>query len=79
MDEWPLDDLVPDALRIPFGVIVIHELWYEVPKVPFAQRHDAIEALCFDRPDEALCVRIAVRCGRGYTDHANADRAEEHL
>jgi hypothetical protein len=30
---------------IPFGVIVVHELSYEVAKMPFAERHDAIEAL----------------------------------
>ena len=29
---------------IPFRVMVVHELSYELPKVPFAQRHDAIEA-----------------------------------
>jgi hypothetical protein len=41
---------------IPFLAIVVHELSYEVPKVPFPQRHDAVEALCLDRPDEALYV-----------------------
>jgi hypothetical protein len=64
---------------IPFGVIVVHELSYEVPKVPFAQRHDAMEALRFDRPDEALGVRIAVRCGRRCANDANADRAKQLL
>ena len=39
---------------IPFLAIVVHELSYEVPKVPLPQRHDAVEALCLDRPDEAL-------------------------
>jgi hypothetical protein len=40
---------------------VVHELSYEVPKVPFAERHDTIETFGFDRPDESLRVRIAVR------------------
>jgi len=52
----PLNQLVSDALMIPFLAIVVHELSYEVPKVPLPQRHDAVEALCLDRPDEALYV-----------------------
>ena len=77
LDERPLDEFVSDALMIPFCVIVVHELSYEVPKVPFAQRHDAIKALPLNRSDEALRVRIAVRCGRGRANHANADRTEQ--
>jgi hypothetical protein len=77
LDERPLDEFVSDAPMIPFCVIVVHELSYEVPKVPFAQRHDAIKALPLNRSDEALRVRIAVRCGRGCANHANADRTEQ--
>jgi hypothetical protein len=79
LDKWPLDQLVSDALMITFRVIVVHEFSYEVPKVPFAQRHNAVEAFRFDRPDEALRVRIAVRCGGGCANHPNADRAEQLL
>jgi hypothetical protein len=37
LDRWLLDELVPDALVIPFLAIVGDELANEVPKVPLAQ------------------------------------------
>ncbi len=47
--------------------------------MPFAQRHDAIEALRLDRPDEALGVGVAVRRRRRGPNHPNADRPEQLL
>jgi hypothetical protein len=79
VDKWPLDQVVSNALTIALCVIVVHEFSYEVPKVPFAQGHHAIEAVRFDRPDEALRVRIAVRCGGGSAHHPSADRADQLL
>jgi hypothetical protein len=45
---WPLNEFVPNTLVVPFGVIVFHEVANQLPEMPFAQRHDAIEALRLD-------------------------------
>ena len=69
----------PDALVISFAVIVGHTLSNEVPEVPLAQRHDALEALGLDRPDETLSVRVAVRRRGRRANNPNTNRRQERL
>ena len=59
MEGWLLDELVRDALVISLPVIVVHELSYEVPKVPLAHRHDSLEAFLLDRPGRSA---LRARC-----------------
>ena len=58
--RWTFNQLVHKTLVIPFAMIVRGELLQCGAQVPFAERNDAIEAFFLDRPDESLCVRIAV-------------------
>jgi hypothetical protein len=49
------------ALVVPFVVVMGHERRKYSAQVGFPENDDPIQAFLLDRPDEALCVRIAVR------------------
>jgi hypothetical protein len=45
---------------IPFAMVVINKLSQSSPEMALTEGHHPIEALVFDRPHEALRIRIAV-------------------
>jgi hypothetical protein len=57
-----LNQRVTNALVVSLSMVVGHELGHRPAKMPFPQRDDAIEALFLDRPNEPLCVGVAVGC-----------------
>ena len=52
----------------PFRIVVGDVLGNRPAAVPFAQRHQPVETLVFDRPDEAFRVGVRVRCPAGRLD-----------
>jgi len=56
-----LNQLVPDALMIPLGVVVGYKLGNHASQMSLPQRDHAREALLLDRPNKPLGIRVAVR------------------
>ena len=50
----PVDQLVPDPLVVPLGVVMLHVLVDDTLEVNFTERNNAIQALFLDRPHELL-------------------------
>jgi len=56
--RWSSDQRVADALVVSLGMIVRNELANDASQVPFAKRHNLIQAFLFDGPDEALSMGV---------------------
>jgi hypothetical protein len=56
-----LNQLVTNTLMVPLTRVVGHELGNRAPKMGLPQNH-VLQTLFLDRPDEPLCVGIAVGC-----------------
>ena len=52
------DELVVEALVVPLMFVVLDELADSPAEVAFAERHDVVQALGFDREHKPLCVRV---------------------
>jgi hypothetical protein len=57
-----LNQLVTDALVVPLGMVVDYELGNRASKMSFPEQDHPLQALLLDRPNESLCVRVAVGC-----------------
>jgi hypothetical protein len=56
-----VDEVVAEALVVPFTVIVRDEFGKGTTEVPLSERNEAVEAFLFDGTDEPLRVCAAVR------------------
>ena len=61
---------------IPFTVVMVDELRNGPAKVALAERNHLVEALLFDGADEALRVRVRIRCRNRRQHDANSRLAE---
>ena len=74
--RWRRDQCVRESLMIPFTMIVLDELRDGPSEVAFAERNHPVEALLFDGSDEALRVRVRIRCHHRRQHDANPRIAE---
>jgi len=56
-----LDQPIVQSLMCPLGVVVLDVLLDRSTKMPFADWHDAIQALGFDREHESLGEGVQIR------------------
>jgi hypothetical protein len=66
-----VDQFVAEPLMIAFAVVVDHDLRERMPQVPLTDRDETIQALFFDRPDESLRMRVAIRRAKRSLDHSH--------
>ena len=62
---------------IAFVMIMLDVLGHDLPKVPLAQRNDAIETFLFDGPNEALSMGIRIRRPPRRLHNADASLAQQ--
>ena len=72
-----LDQRIAQPLMIAFVMIVRDVLGHGLPKVPLAERKEAIQTFMFDRPNEALSMRIRIRRPPRGLHNADATRAQQ--
>jgi hypothetical protein len=56
-----VDEIVAEALMVPFTVIMCDEFGKRTTEVPLPERDEAVEAFFFDGTDEPLRMSAAVR------------------
>jgi hypothetical protein len=71
-DRRARDEAIAESLVVPFTVTVFNVLRHGVPEVPLSDRNQAVQALFFDRPDEAFRVRIRIRRALGSEDEVGS-------
>ena len=66
------DELIIEALMIPFCVIVVNVFGYRDPQMPLTQRNDVVETLPAYRKNESFRVSVQIRTLGGKTEGRNA-------
>jgi hypothetical protein len=70
------DQAIANALVISFGVVVLDVIRHGAAEVPRPDRNQAVQAFFFDRPHEALRVRVRIRRARRGQHDADAGVTE---
>ena len=71
------DQLVVEALMIPFSVVVCNKLFDGSPQLSLAEEDHLVQTFGLDRSDESLRVWIQIRTSRGQLDHLHAGGLED--
>jgi hypothetical protein len=74
-----IDQLVAQPLRVPFAMVMRHEVGERPPKMAFTERDHAIEAFLSHRAHEPLRMRIVVRRQERCANHPDACCREKAL
>ena len=69
--SW-LNQLIAQALMIPFCVIVVNVFGYRDPQMPLTQRNDVVETLPAYRKNESFRESVQIRTLGGKTEGCNA-------
>jgi hypothetical protein len=71
------DERVAQSLVGPFLMIVVDKRADSGPEPPFAEGHDARQALGSDRPDKSLGKRVQIRTPRGQAHECHTTVAQQ--